>query len=132
MDLGSARGMGAGNSILGNKKRPAEFSRRRAFPPPPGSRGYFTWAKLLQSSLHGALRHNGDEVRAVFGAGVQVVVQSVGLDLDARHRLRRELRRERLFHIRLAESAPSRAAHSDPRAAPDIGDEDADDRKARG
>src|SRR5438105_3728316 len=65
-------------------------------------------------------------MRAVFGRGVEVVVETVGLYLDVRHGLRRELGGEGLLHFGLAESAGTGASHADAHVArAEIGDEHA-------
>src|SRR5256885_2376304 len=72
-------------------------------------------------------------MRAVLGRSMQIVVEAVGLHLDARYRLGRELGRQRLLHLGLAERARARAGDADAYVArAEVGDEYADQREARG
>src|SRR5436853_1635548 len=87
---------------------------------------------LSERLLHRPLAHHGDEMRAVLGRGVQIVVEAVGLHLDARYGLGRELGAERLFHLRLPEAAGAGAADADAHVArAEVGDEHTDQREAR-
>ena len=80
----------------------------------------------------GAAGHDADEMGAVFGAGVDVGVEAVLRDRDVLDRVRGEGARECGFHLGDAEDAGSGAGHRDAHAAGGAGDEDADDRIARG
>src|SRR5947207_8698120 len=69
---------------------------------------------------------------AVLGRSMQIVVEAVGLYLDARYCLGREFGRQRLLHLGLAEGARTGAGDADAHSArAEIGDVDTDQREAR-
>src|SRR3954447_43961 len=85
----------------------------------------------LGTGRYGSPRHHGYEMSAVFGAGVDIRVQSVRRDLYVFDRIRMKRAREHAFHLRHAEHARASPGYRDPHPPPDRRDKYADNRIAR-
>src|SRR6516165_2523873 len=81
---------------------------------------------------NGAARHYADEMSAVFSAGVDVGVERALRDRDVLDRVRSECAAQRRLHLGDTKHARSRSGYRDPHPASSAGDENADDRIARG
>src|SRR5260221_13218938 len=87
------------------------------------------FAKCL---LHGALRHDGDQMAAILGGGMDIRIQIGRRHFDSPHRIGREGFAQGLFHVGDAKYARARTGGGDAHAAGTLGDEHADHRVARG
>src|SRR6266536_2189549 len=117
-----------------SRSGPGEFDPRLFTPPRgrragPGNRGLPD--VLFYRGFDCASGHYRDEVRTIVGLRVQIGVEAFLRNLDVRHRLGRELRGERFFHLRHPKRARAGSGHRHAHARTEIGDEHADDRVAR-
>src|SRR5438132_4543469 len=90
------------------------------------------YSRSLPAAGDGAAGHDADEMGAVFRTGVDVGVEPVLRDRDVLDRICGEGPRQCRLHLRHTEDAGPGTGHRDPHTRICAGDEDADDRVARG